>query len=621
MKKSLLILLTLAFVQLVVAQNRQIQPKEWYKTVQVEKPSPQVEPATFFEGETPIVSAALPPDVVIGETWYDLQTNGSLLPRMWVYPDGTMAATWTRGMTPTSYSDRGTGYNYYDGSAWGAYPTERIEPVRTGWPNYQPYGANGELVCAHTGNDAGLIFSWRENKGTGDWNYFYLVGPAGHEDLLWPRIITTGENHEIIHVFAITPPTGNDGTEYEGLNGAILYSRTTDGGITWEVENEILDGLSSDYSNGYSPDDYTWATPNGNTIAFVVNDGKNDGVIMKSADGGVNWERILFFEGPVPFIQVTDNLTAFGCSDGANAAVIDDNGKVHVVFGRAVQNVQDGVIFFYFYSDGLVYWNEDQPVLDTVKMGHEIIPEDWPNTYLALNGHLAANIQENDEGDTIVGVSTYFKSLTSMPQIVYHDGIIQVFFTMLAVGFDNTIFNYRHINGRFTEDEGATWSEYSDYTGDVFHLFSECIYPAAAPQVYDDKYHLIYQTSNQPGISIALSTAGADHDPINNNYVYLAISPVAVDIAENISTIADVSQNYPNPFNGKTYVNVNLTEGSDLMLEVYSITGQKLAENNFGYRNAGTQALTIDASNFTSGVYFYTIKANGQKVTQKMVVE
>jgi hypothetical protein len=382
-----------------------------------------------------------------------------------------------------------------------------------------------------------------------------------------------------------------------------------------------LDGLSSDYSTGFSPDDYTWATPNANTIAFVVNDDTNDGVIMKSTDGGDSWDRILFFGGAAPFLDATYNLTAYGCSDGASSAVIDDNGKVHVVFGRAVSNVQDGVVYFYFYSDGLVYWNEDMPVLDTVKMGHEIIPADWDNTYLAQNGYLVANTQENEAGDTIVGVSTYFKSLTSMPQIVYHDGIIHVFFTMLAVGFDNTLFNYRHIIGRFTEDEGATWSEYTDYTGDVFHLFSECVYASAAPQVYNNKYNLIFQTSNQPGISIALSSTGADHDPINNNYVHLAISPVAVDIAENASPITDVSQNYPNPFNGKTYVNVNLSEGSDLTLEVYSVTGQKLSENNYGHRNAGTQTLAIDASSFTTGIYFYTITANGQKVTQKMVVE
>jgi len=621
MKKTLLIFLTLGFVQFMVAQNNQVQPKDWYKTVKAEKLKPMVDPPAFFEGTTSIVDNQRAADIVIGETWYDLQTNGSLLPRMWVYPDGTMAATWTRGMTPTAYTDRGTGYNYYDGSSWGAYPSQRIEPVRTGWPNYQPFGANGEIVCAHTGGTAGLIFSWRENKGTGDWNYFYLVGPAGHEDLLWPRMITTGENHEIIQVFAITAPVANSGSIYEGLDGALLYSRSSDGGVTWEVENELLDGLSSDYSTGFSPDDYTWATPNGNTIAFVVGDDTNDGVVMKSTDGGDNWDRILFFEGAAPFIDATYNLTAYGCPDGASAAVVDDNGKVHVVFGRAVSNVQDGVVYFYFYSDGLVYWNEDMPVLDTVKMGHEIIPEDWDNTYLAQNGYLVANVQENAAGDTIVGVATYFKSLTSMPQIVYHDGIIHVFFTMLAVGFDNTLLNYRHIIGRFTEDEGATWSEYTDYTGDVFHLFSECVYPAAAPQVYDNKYHLIYQSSNQPGLSTALSSTGADHDPINNNFVYLPISPVAVDVQENFSKLIEVSQNQPNPAYGMTTIVVNLQERGNIHLTISNILGQTVYETMQESSNLGSNPIRVDVSNFDSGLYIYTVEVGNQKVSNKMMVK
>lgn len=87
------------------------------------------------------------------------------------------------------------------------------------------------------------------------------------------------------------------------------------------------------------------------------------------------------------------------------------------------------------------------------------------------------------------------------------------------------------------------------------------------------------------------------------------------------SKIAEVSQNYPNPFNGKTYVTVNLAEGSDLSLNVYTITGQQVAAQNHGYNTAGAHTLTIDGSNLTPGVYFYTVTAGESKVTQKMIVE
>jgi hypothetical protein len=34
----------------------------------------------------------------------------------------------------------------------------------------------------------------------------------------------------------------------------------------------------------------------------------------------------------------------------------------------------------------------------------------------------------------------------------------------------------------------------------------------------------------------------------------------------------------------------------------------------------GNHSMTMDVSNMASGVYFYTITANGQKVTRKMIV-
>ena len=71
---------------------------------------------------------------IIGTTWYDLQSNGCLQNRMYCYDDGSIGATWTMGMQATAFPDRGTGYNYYDGSTWLTEPTARIETFRAGWP-------------------------------------------------------------------------------------------------------------------------------------------------------------------------------------------------------------------------------------------------------------------------------------------------------------------------------------------------------------------------------------------------------------------------------------------------------------------------------------------------------
>ena len=56
--------------------------------------------------------------------------------RLYLYEDGTIGAAWIRGYDGADpWADRGTGYNYFDGTSWGELPSARIEDVKTGWPS------------------------------------------------------------------------------------------------------------------------------------------------------------------------------------------------------------------------------------------------------------------------------------------------------------------------------------------------------------------------------------------------------------------------------------------------------------------------------------------------------
>ncbi|MEI6062356.1 MAG: T9SS type A sorting domain-containing protein [Bacteroidota bacterium] len=79
--------------------------------------------------------------------------------------------------------------------------------------------------------------------------------------------------------------------------------------------------------------------------------------------------------------------------------------------------------------------------------------------------------------------------------------------------------------------------------------------------------------------------------------------------------------NYPNPFSGTTKINVDLDKSAPVSLVVNSLTGQQVSSVNFGTMGAGSQTLTFDASNLSSGVYFYTLTVGDQKATNKMVIK
>jgi hypothetical protein len=82
-----------------------------------------------------------------------------------------------------------------------------------------------------------------------------------------------------------------------------------------------------------------------------------------------------------------------------------------------------------------------------------------------------------------------------------------------------------------------------------------------------------------------------------------------------------VYQNIPNPFMNQTQVNVTLSEKGTLTLAVYSLIGQKVTEINKGIVNPGDYQFVLNGSQFTPGIYFYTVTCNNESSTHKMIVE
>jgi hypothetical protein len=58
-----------------------------------------------------------------------------------------------------------------------------------------------------------------------------------------------------------------------------------------------------------------------------------------------------------------------------------------------------------------------------------------------------------------------------------------------------------------------------------------------------------------------------------------------------------------------------------VVVEVSNIMGQKVMSFDKGLVNSGLSTYTIDGSQLTSGIYFYTVKINGESYTHKMIVE
>ena len=79
-------------------------------------------------------------------------------------------------------------------------------------------------------------------------------------------------------------------------------------------------------------------------------------------------------------------------------------------------------------------------------------------------------------------------------------------------------------------------------------------------------------------------------------------------------------QNYPNPFNPSTSIQYQVPSISQVSLKVFDILGNEIETLVNEEKPAGIYQIQFDASNLTSGVYFYRLQAGSFVDTKKMIL-
>ncbi|MCK9401604.1 MAG: T9SS type A sorting domain-containing protein, partial [Bacteroidales bacterium] len=548
----------------------------------------------------------------LGQTRFDHQNNHSVNSRIVLFPDGTIAGIWTKGQSEPSFPERGTGYNYFDGSAWGPAPTGRIETIRAGWPSVAAWNGNGEIVVSHQGGPLPLVMNTRPVKGTGNWTENLIPIPAGCVGVMWPNMITNGPNNNYIHILACSFPAISGGAPYLGLDPALLYYRSLDGGATWDKAGIQIPGMDSTNYSFFLAETFAWGSPKGDTIYFAVGGSFTDTFIMKSTDNGETWTKITILGNVNKKIpDGTAYLPSWRSTDGAVTCEMDQNGVIHFASGIGGGSIEDSADNFIFDLNGLIYWNTTMPMLqDSLNLDT-----------LDAHGQLLGYYSDGpNPGDTLNVVPGSRVGLTSRPQISV-DELNNLFVIYSGITWQNPNpegINYRHIFGRARFHDQTTWSTGPiDLNADSSCNGNEFNFAAMTKQISGDKLRILYQTSDQPGMA-SWSSAIPYHDNIiqYREIPYNAFLPIGTE--ENPAGRRNmVSQNYPNPANGLTYFNVNLDNAAHVVVDVSNVMGQKIMSNDKGILNAGMHKMTIDGNLLTSGIYFYTVTIGGESFVHR----
>lgn len=556
------------------------------------------------------------PPVSIGSTTYQLQTNAAICNRMVNNADGTISATWTFSNT-SGWADRGTGYNYFDGTSWGPAPGSRIENTRTGFTNIGVTSSGAEVVVSHEASD--LHISQRPVKGTGAWSNAAFLGSPD----VWSRLAVGGANGMTLHVISQT--SGASGPPYMGQDGALAYSRSLDGGVTWDKLHTIIPEIDASSYKGFGGDDYSIDTK-GDTIAIVAGGFTNDVVLIKSIDNGNSWTKTIVNYFPIPLFDhttMTSDVDGDGVSDtimtndASVHVMLDNQGKAHVWFGR-MRIYHDDVtttgVSYFPGTDGLMYWNESMGASNATTSTPVMIA--------------AAEDIDMDGALNVTDWGTYQVSLTSMPTTGI-DAAGHIFLAYSSI-YEGTAENgapgdgksYRHTYVMRSNDGGMNWCPPQDISdpGDVIQ-FTEGVYPAMAKRV-DNNVHVLVQTDGSVGHGVSAGSTETQSGPADMDYYKIPAINLncTVGVSEN-APLMSVFTVYPNPATENTQVSFTIANKGNVTIRVYNVTGQMVAELANQDFAAGTHNLEANLSKFNSGIYMINMVSAEGTANQKVIVK
>lgn len=565
----------------------------------------------------------------LGETYMDRQTYGAARQQTYQYADGYSVAVWTLTKDfEGEFEDIGTAYSYKTEtwSDWAPQPGEasRIESVKSRYPSYAPFGENGEVVVSQ--QNEGLNIYTREEKGVGEWDH-QLLEPSGDIPALkYPHMITSGENHQILHIAAVT------NAPYDGQKSALLYFRSPDGGQTWDQQSTLLEGTGSEHYTAIYGDTYNFAST-GDTVALAVSSPWHDTFFLQSEDNGESWQKHVVWEHPYPMFDFESTITTdtLWCPGGSMDAVYDELHRLHIAFDLTrVMHEETGYEFTHFpWTDGIIQWDE---TLEPFSRSNQHKALSYDN--LELTKHLVGWSVDQNNNNVFDDAGVYnlgqypHLGMSTMPSFSRQSNNYTIALSYLSPNEERNngenFYRNVYVKPYYFTPLTDTLRELGN-TGlinenDIF-LFNEVLYPQLPP--WNDSYIFIqslYHGNTElyfPENDFLSQVIISEYEP-----AFGWSNPLPIVNSINQSTFTEkirVSQNHPNPFSDQTQIEVKLPGAMIIELNVRNLKGKSVF--NCRLRGGlGNNQILIPAGNLKSGVYLYTITAGEETVTRKMMV-
>ena len=132
----------------------------------------------------------------------------------------------------------------------------------------------------------------------------------------------------------------------------------------------------------------------------------------------------------------------------------------------------------------------------------------------------------------------------------------------------------------------------------------------------DRDFSIHYNPKGSQGISLIYFTVFNVDNPNDNTHFYIKYTSGTVGISDNKTTANNITA-YPNPAADKVTIKYSLSKNAPAKLVVKNLMGVTLYSTPL---NAGSDKVSIDVSQYASGIYFYSLLVDEQVVSTKKLL-
>ncbi|MCP4580448.1 MAG: T9SS type A sorting domain-containing protein [candidate division Zixibacteria bacterium] len=588
MLRNMLIIIIVLLVALAYtdsfAELSKTMPMTKHKHIKGDEPLPQTNHYPYNPG---MITDS--PGDIVGYTYYDYQTNGSSGDRMALVEDGSKMFAWMMlPGWPYPGTPRHVYYNWADPDGIYSWPEEGFQVSETagsGYTNVDLY-ENRSAIAYHQGNNVIISMEW-DPPGMGFFTHYNVPNqlfpqtPDSPGLCFWPYL--TVDRNDNIHMMM----TENTNLRMQRMG----YTRSEDGGENWTnftfVDTVMVISSVLDASPVSDRVVVAYAKTQDTTTQLY-----NDIVYYSSVDG-TTWDWRYGMINVTNYGTDDDSLWAYTDVD----VIIDYNDYMHLIW-NANWVTDEGVYFRTF----LFHYSEETGEITEITAKPDSL---WTNISGAWNRPICKmNLGIQEASGAIFATWTQFDTSD-----------------VSAGGFGNG-----DIFKSYSDDGGAWWANPVNMTcshtpgcypgecdSDHWSTLADVV-EGTSPE-WEAQLHLFYTNDKDAG-GIPQDEGVATENPMR--YFHYITTDIPED--DNRPVNFSLNQNYPNPFNAGTVISFNLKADSDVIIDIYDITGARVTTLVDGQMPAGNHEITWDAADVASGVYYYKLTAGDESEARQAVL-